>query len=170
MTIYPTPRSKPPTVHDAIAIAAAAHHGQVDKAGQPYLFHPISVASRFKDPTAQIVAVLHDIVEDTELSLSDLRNFGFDDEVLTAVDCLTHRDGESYDAYLARVASDDLATSVKYADIDDNSSGDRLRRLSDPERSRLGVKYHSARVALGVHLAARWRAENDAIAAGIDEM
>lgn len=158
MTVYPTPRSKPPTIHDAIAIAAAAHHGHVDKSGRPYIFHPLAVAERFPDEDTQIVAVLHDIVEDTELGLGDLRNFGFTAEVVDAVDRLTRRDGEDYETYLTRVAGTDLSATVKFADIAHNTDSDRLRRLSDPERNRLIAKYEDARIRLARLLGERWRA------------
>ena len=159
MTVYPTPRTRPPTVHDAIAIAAAAHHGQVDKGGRPYVLHPMRVADQFSDEHLQTIAVLHDVVEDTELSLGDLKNFGFEEPILTALDYLTREKGQPYLAYIARVAGNDDAAAVKFADLEDNLSDDRMARLPHAERVRLTRKYEAARARLSKALADRWRAE-----------
>ena len=78
----------------AIALAVAGHAGQVDKADQPYILHPLRIMMRMGDETARIVAVLHDLVEDTDATFDDLRKAGFSDRVLDALDHLTHREEE----------------------------------------------------------------------------
>jgi (p)ppGpp synthase/HD superfamily hydrolase len=87
--------TKMTTLEDAISIAAQAHKGQKDKAGAPYLLHPLRMMLRMNSEAPMIAAVLHDVVEDSDWTLEQLREKGFSDEVLDAVECLTHRDGES---------------------------------------------------------------------------
>jgi len=105
-----TPLS-PPTLEDAIALAARAHRGQVypSPRGEPFILHPLGVMLRVEGAIDQIVAVLHDLVEDTACSLDDVRHLGYPDEVVTALDRLTHREADTYDAYIQRVAGDAIA-------------------------------------------------------------
>lgn len=103
----------------AIGIAAKAHDGQKDKSGAPYIFHPIRVASTFTDEFLQAIAVLHDVVEDTSITLADL-DAQFPQGVVNAVDALTRREGESYEEFIQRVARNPSARKVKIADIRDN--------------------------------------------------
>ena len=110
----------------AIAIAVKAHQGQFDKSGQPYILHPLRVMFRCKGDLARTVAVLHDVVEDTPTTLDDLRNAGFSEEVLAALDCVTKREGESYEAFVERAAANPIVRQVKLADLEDNMD---LRRL-----------------------------------------
>jgi len=86
-----------------------AHRGQVDKNGKPYILHALRVMLRQEDETAQIVGVLHDVVEDTSVTLDDLRAAGFSRQVCEAVDCLTRRPDESYEAMISRVLANPLA-------------------------------------------------------------
>lgn len=127
--------------------AEQAHAGQVDKAGLPYIDHPRRVAVRVAEtsdtPEAIVVAWLHDVIEDTGMTLAGLRQLGFSAEVVAAVDALTRRPGEG-DNYYHRVAADDLATVVKLADIWDNSNPERLALLEPPDRDRLIAKYRHA--------------------------
>lgn len=88
------------TIERAVAIAAEAHAGQVDKAGAPYILHPLRVMLSMETVEEQVVAVLHDVVEDTHWNLDALRAEGFSESVLRAVDSLTRRDGESYDSFV----------------------------------------------------------------------
>lgn len=104
---------------DAITMAALAHDGQTDKSGAPYVFHPLRVASNFSDEVLQVIAVLHDIVEDTETSLADL-DARFPQDVVNAVEALTRRGEESYKEFIERVARNPNARLVKIADIRDN--------------------------------------------------
>lgn len=117
------------SVSNALQIATAAHSGQVDKAGADYIKHPIAVAEQLETEEEQTVALLHDVVEDTAVTLEDLESCGFSDSVLHAVDCLTHKEGEPRDAYLQRVSKNPLAVKVKLADLKHNSD---LSRISEP--------------------------------------
>lgn len=131
-----------PDIETAIEIALEGHRGQTDKAGEAYILHPLRVMGAFTDSTHRIVGVLHDVVEDTRFSLSDITARGFGEEVCDAIDAITKRDGEAYPDYLARVASNPVARSVKLADIGDNRG--RLDNLSEPQRSTLDAKYRTA--------------------------
>ncbi|MBF0152246.1 MAG: HD domain-containing protein [Magnetococcales bacterium] len=110
----------------AIAVAVQAHQGQTDKAGQPYILHPLRLMLKLSSEEERIVAMLHDVVEDTSVTLDDLRKQGFSEEVLAAVDHMTHRPEVSYETYIKRLGSNTLARRVKLADLKDNMN---LRRL-----------------------------------------
>ncbi|MFZ1285925.1 MAG: HD domain-containing protein [Candidatus Phosphoribacter sp.] len=139
----------PELVHQAEALARAAHKDQVDKAGLPYIHHPARVATRVVgDDLAQATAWLHDVVEDTEVTLTELAEAGFPEAVVAAVDALTRRPDEPADDYYARVAADPLALLVKRADIADNCSPERLGLLDDATQTRLLAKYTHAREVL----------------------
>jgi (p)ppGpp synthase/HD superfamily hydrolase len=109
------------TIEKAIQIAASAHEGQVDKHGQPYILHPLRVMSAVEGEEARIVAILHDVIEDTSVTADDLRREGFGEAVLAVLDRLTHRKGEPYADYVIRCKGDDIARRVKLADLEDNS-------------------------------------------------
>lgn len=113
----------------AIRISAKAHEGQKDKAGQPYILHPLRVMFSRKNDTERICAVLHDIIEDTDISIEYLRKESFSQEVLTALDALTKRANESYDDFIGRVIENKIACHVKLADLLDNMD---LSRISNP--------------------------------------
>lgn len=117
------------TLEKAIEIAARAHAGQMDKGGNPYILHPLRLMLSQSDPAARIAAVLHDVVEDTPVTLDDLRQVGFAADVLTAVDALTKRAGEDRLSAARRAAANPIARLVKLADVTDNMD---LRRISDP--------------------------------------
>ena len=131
------------TVEDAVSIAARAHTGQKDKAGAPYLLHPLRMMLRMETEAAMMAAVLHDVVEDTEWTLERLREAGFSEEVLEAVDCLTHREGESYEEFVERVRTNPIARQVKLADLEDNMNVRRINQLGPKELERM-EKYHRA--------------------------
>ncbi len=120
-----------PTLEDAIVLAATAHRGQTDKAGQPYVLHPLRMMVRMANEAEQLTALLHDVVEDTPVTLEDLRQAGYPEEVVRAVDALTRRDGEEYEAFVERAGSDPLARRVKIADLEDNL---QLTRIADPQQ------------------------------------
>ncbi len=128
----------------AIQIAVEAHKGQLDKSGKPYVLHPLRVMLRMSTPEQMMAAVLHDVVEDTPWTLDQLREEGFPEEVVEAVDCLSRRNGESYDQFVERLLPHPLARKVKLADLEDNMD---LRRLSgalsanDVERFNKYLKY-----------------------------
>lgn len=128
----------------AVAIAATAHLGQVDKAGAPYVFHPLRLMMRAETEQERMVAVLHDVVEDTPWTLAELRAEGFPPEVVAALDALTKRPGERYEDFIERVVVDPLARRVKLLDLEDNMDLTRLGRLDDADVARL-ERYHRAR-------------------------
>ena len=109
-----------PTIEDAIRLALDKHHGQVDKAGEPYILHPLRVMAQMQTETEQIVAVLHDVVEDSDVTLDDLRKLGYSEEIVTAIDHLSRHDDETYDEFIQRIKPHPLAVRVKLADLRDN--------------------------------------------------
>lgn len=117
------------TLERAIAIAATAHAGQVDKGGAPYILHPLKVMLRMSTLEERIVAVLHDVVEDCGISLNDLRKEGFSEEVLTAIESVTKVPGESYEDFFERAAQNPIGRVVKLADLEENSD---LSRIASP--------------------------------------
>lgn len=132
------------TLEDAIAIAALAHKGQVDKAYSPYILHPLRMMMQMKSETAMIVAILHDVVEDgKDWSLGQLRENGFSEEVIAAVDCVTNRNGESYEDFIKRVQTNPIACEVKIADLEDNMNIRRIKNLKPKDLERL-EKYHKS--------------------------
>lgn len=110
----------------AMLIAYDAHHGQVDKGGFPYVFHPFHLAEQMPDEITCCVALLHDVVEDTKYSLEDLEEKGFPCQVINAVQCLTRSEGSTYDAYIKEIAKNEIARKVKLADLVHNSDLTRL--------------------------------------------
>lgn len=124
------------TLERAIAIAAEAHAGQIDKAGEPYILHPIRVMLDLEGETDRIVGVLHDVVEDTPWTLEGLRKEGFSETALAAIDAVTNRAGESYDAFVRRAAANEIGRRVKLADLTDNMDLTRIKtpRPKDFER------------------------------------
>ena len=134
-------------VTTAEQLATRAHTGQTDKAGRAYIDHPRRVAARVLDttdhPDAVAVAWLHDVVEDTPVTLDRLRDLGFTEPVIAAVDALTRRPDEG-DAYYRRVAADELARIVELADIWDNSHPHRTSLLAPADAERLRRKYEHA--------------------------
>jgi (p)ppGpp synthase/HD superfamily hydrolase len=113
------------TIEKALQIAAKAHEGQKGKEGLPYILHPLRVMMHVEGQEAQIVAVLHDVIEDTSVTADDLRRAGFNEEVVAAVLCVTHRKDESYADYVVRCKGNEVARQVKLADLADNSRLDR---------------------------------------------
>ncbi len=129
-------------VEAARALATRLHAGQLDKAGSPYITHPMRVAARMETPEAQVVGWLHDTVEDTDLTL-DALEAQFGPETAAAVDAISRREGEGWKAYLARVKANPLARQVKISDLIDNSNLGRIPWITlwDVERQ---AKYNRA--------------------------
>jgi (p)ppGpp synthase/HD superfamily hydrolase len=121
----------------AIKIMFKMHQNQVDKANTPYVFHPWHVAENQKDETRTIVALLHDVVEDTDMTLEDIKNEGFSDEVVEALSLLTHQKDVSYYDYIVKIGTNPIAIDVKIADLKHNSDLSRLTEItqSDFERA-----------------------------------
>jgi (p)ppGpp synthase/HD superfamily hydrolase len=138
----------PPSLEDALALAAQAHKGQRDKAGQPYILHPIRLMLSVPDEPARIVALLHDVVEDTQTSMEDLRAAGYPEELLDALDCVTRRDDETYEEFIERIVPNELARRVKLADLADNMDLSRLPIVTEKDRVRL-ERYKAAWEKLG---------------------
>jgi (p)ppGpp synthase/HD superfamily hydrolase len=116
-----------PSLEDAIVLAAHWHRGQTYPSlrGEPFILHPLRVMAQVESDVARIVAVLHDVIEDTDCTFSDLRRLGYSERVIAAVDRLTHRDGEAYETYIERLKDDPLARQVKLADLEDNLANNR---------------------------------------------
>ncbi len=126
-----------PTLEDAILLAVQAHRGQVDKVGQPYIVHPLRVMLRLEGEAAQIVGVLHDVVEDCGISFDDLRAQGYAEEILQALDCVTRRPDETYEQFVDRARANPLARQVKRADLEDNMDIRRLPAITEKDAERL---------------------------------
>ena len=139
-----------PDLGDTIEIMRQAHEGQTDKSGRPYYLHPLRVAMRLVHCTAaeRHAALLHDVVEDTHVTMERLRGMGYGEDVLDLVDLLTRRkpEGESHNAYIARIVESGSirALRVKLADLYDNMSPARTRALPAQER---GIRHRFARDA-----------------------
>ena len=129
-------------VMTAKAWAARWHEGQRDKAGKPYITHPERVAGRLSAPEEQVVAWLHDTVEDTGLTLREIENT-FGPETAAAVDAVSRRPGEDWEDYLRRVKQNEVARKVKISDLIDNSNLSRIPvvTLRDVDRQ---LKYNQA--------------------------
>ncbi len=128
----------------AIQIAAAAHVGQFDKGGMPYLMHPMRVMSFLKgnDEELQCIAILHDVLEDSSVTAEDLLAAGMTQRIVSGVQCLTKIKGERYDNYKLRVFTSGDAMQVKLADLRHNSDIRRLKGVTQKDVDRI-VKYHT---------------------------
>lgn len=129
------------TLDDAVAIARAAHTGQLDMGGKPYITHPLRVMRAVEGAWPQMAAVLHDVIEDTDVDADDLRRAGCPEPVVVAVVALSKLPDEPLEDSMARAAADPIALVVKRADIADNLSEPRLGQLDADTQVRLRVKY-----------------------------
>lgn len=134
-------------VEKALQIALDAHSGQVDKAGMPYIMHPIAVASQQKTEDAYVVGLLHDVMEDSAYTEKDLKTQGIPDHIIEALRLLTHDKNEPYMEYIGRIKSNKLAKSVKLADLRHNSDLSRLQHISEDDKKRV-EKYAVAKAIL----------------------
>ncbi len=144
------------TVEDALILAATAHRGQTDRIGVPYIMHPLTVSTLALSLAAKfnvthtldtanhlwhelivMVALLHDVIEDTTVTLGQLIEHGFPTDVVDAVDCLTKREGEQYEDFIVRAAENPIARIVKMADIKHNMDTSRLGTITDEDSLRL---------------------------------
>jgi len=151
---------------EAIRRASEAHAGQFDKAGMPYILHPLRVAAACDTEPEKVVAVLHDVVEDTHVEMQDIY-YDFGDKIGAGVEAMTKLEkiggkSERYRDYLDRVRDNPLAWKVKLKDMEDNSLPERLRLLSVEKQVRLAAKYARGRHYL---LTGEWyeSAELDAV-------
>jgi (p)ppGpp synthase/HD superfamily hydrolase len=129
------------TLERAIAIAAGAHAGQVDKAGAPYVLHPLRMMLRVSSTDERIVAVLHDVCEDCPgWTFDRLRKEGFPDEIIEALESLTKCEGEDYEDFVRRAAANPIGRAVKLADMLDNIDLSRIAVPSEKDFERI-MKY-----------------------------
>lgn len=127
----------------AIDLANKYHYDQVDKSGLPYILHPLHVMNNVDGIEAKIVAILHDILEDTLITEADLILYGFDLNIVESVVALTKIKGESYDDYLKRVKNNKLSRVVKLADLSHNMDITRLQNPTEKDYKRVD-KYKKA--------------------------
>ena len=127
----------------AITVATEAHKDQVDKGGNPYILHPKAVADSLDSTENKIVAYLHDVCEDTDITFDDLKDMGFTDRIVNSVRILTKTDDISYDDYLKSVKKDSNAWHVKMADIKNNMDLSRIPNPTEKDFARL-EKYKKA--------------------------
>lgn len=132
-----------PSTKKAMCLCFEAHKDQTDKSGVPYVFHPFHVAEQMQDETTTVVALLHDVVEDTDYTLQDLADMGFACEALDALALLTHQKGVPYLEYVARLKVNPIARAVKLADLRHNSDVSRLETVNEAAMKRL-EKYSAA--------------------------
>ena len=121
----------------AMEIMFKQHKDQLDKSNTPYVFHPWHVAENQEDEQRTIVALLHDVVEDTDMTLEDIKNEGFDEETIEALKLLTHKDGEDYYEYVRRLSDNPIAVDVKLADLRHNSDLSRLNKVTEIDLQRV---------------------------------
>lgn len=131
-------------------IAGRSHAGQTDKGGHPYIGHPLRVSAACTETPAKVAALLHDVVEDTPVTLEDLRAAGFPDDIVSAIDLLTHRKGVPYERYVAHIAEDPIARMVKISDLSDNLDASRLgHEPTEKDEARLARYRHALQMLEG---------------------
>lgn len=134
----------------AMKLAYEAHHGQYDKSGVPYIFHPYHLAEQMDDEYSVCAALLHDVAEDTDITLDELAE-QFPAQVINALRLLTHDDSEDYFAYVRKIRSDPIAVKVKLADLGHNSDQSRMEGcsfVSEEKKAALREKYSRAKAIL----------------------
>ena len=132
-----------PMTKIALKLCFEAHKDQIDKSGIPYVFHPFHLAEQMADENTTIVALLHDVIEDTEYTLDDLRKFGFAEDVLSAISLMTHADDVPYMECVLKIKTNPIAKAVKLADLKHNSDMSRLDRITPTDEER-AKKYKQA--------------------------
>ena len=132
-----------PLTKKALRLCFDCHKEQIDKTGLPYVFHPFHLAEQMDDEISTVCALLHDVVEDTELTVKDLGDMGFPDKVLEVLTLLTHEDQVPYMDYVKKIKTNPIATKVKIADLTHNSDLTRLDFI-DEYAVRRNQKYAQA--------------------------
>lgn len=127
----------------ALKLSFDAHKNQVDKSGMPYVYHPFHLAEQMDDELSTCVALLHDVVEDTDITLDELRSDGFPNEVIEALSLMTHSDDVPYLDYVRAMKDNPIARKVKLADLAHNSDLSRLEIVDDKALERVN-KYKQA--------------------------
>lgn len=133
-----------PSIIDAIALAIQVHAGQIDKVGKPYISHPMRVMQAMDTEVEQIIAILHDVVEDSPMTIDDLQSLGYSKKIVSAIDCLSKREGEEYFKYLDRVKSSQLAIKIKLADLNDNLDPNRIPDEPEEKKTKRINRYRKA--------------------------
>lgn len=118
-----------PLTKKALKLCFEVHKNQTDKSGMPYVFHPFHLAEQMKDEYTVCTALLHDVVEDSNVTPEDLRNYGFPDEVVNAVALMTHEENVTYFDYVRKIKTNPVAAAVKLADLEHNMD---LTRIDNP--------------------------------------
>ena len=136
-----------PSLEDAISLAVEAHRGQKDKAEAPYILHPLRVMLRMETETDRIVAVLHDVLEDSDVTVRDLQKAGYSAEIVGAVQYLTRTKEEEYEQFIERVKKNTLAVKIKIADLEDNLDFGRIKEPNEDDLRRY-EKYRRALATL----------------------
>lgn len=134
-------------VEKSLKIALKAYSGKKDKAGKIYILHPLRIMAKMESDDERSVALLHDVIEDSDYTSCDLLNEGIPAHIVEAVQTLTSVEGESYDLFVDRVLKNRLATKIKIADIEDNINILRLNSVTEKDLERIS-KYHKAWVKL----------------------
>ena len=127
----------------ALKLCCEAHKDQLDKSGLPYVFHPFHLAEQMADEDTTVVALLHDVVEDTDHTIGDLQKMGFSEGVLTAIALMTHDPTVPYMEYVEKIKTNPIARTVKLADLRHNSDMSRLETITPWDEAR-AQKYKKA--------------------------
>nr|WP_222592231.1 GTP pyrophosphokinase [Paenibacillus xylanexedens] len=130
-------------IESAIFVALQAHKRQLDKGGHAYILHPLAVMNRVESMEEKIVAVLHDVIEDSEVTIEELRGLGFSEEILTAIQLLTRSTEDSYEEFIENTTTNRTARNVKIADIKENMNISRIKNPTQEDYNRL-EKYRKA--------------------------
>jgi len=132
-----------PNTKKALKLCFEAHKDQTDKSGMPYVFHPFHIAEQMPDEDTTVAALLHDVIEDTDYTVNDLKEMGFSHKVTDALELLTHDDDTPYMEYIERIKENPTARAVKLADLRHNSDLSRLDVVDDKAIARKD-KYEKA--------------------------
>ena len=130
-------------IEKSLEIALIAYAGQKDKAGKTYILHPLRIMAKMNTDDERAVAILHDVIEDSDYTAEDLLSQGLPSNIVEAVQVLSKIENETYDQFVVRVKSNELATKVKIADIEDNINILRLDSVNNYDLERV-AKYHKA--------------------------
>jgi (p)ppGpp synthase/HD superfamily hydrolase len=130
-------------IEKSLAIALRAHTGVTDKAGRAYILHPLRIMAKMTTDNEMSAALLHDVIEDSDITAADLLSEGIPSEVVDAVLCLSKREAESYQDFVVRAKQNPIARKVKIADIEDNINVLRITNLTEKDLARI-AKYHAA--------------------------
>ncbi len=125
-----------PSIEDAVSLAVEAHRGQKDKAKAPYILHPLRVMIRMENDTDRIVAVLHDVLEDSDVTVRGLQKAGYSTDIVEAITYLTGSKEEEYDQFIERVKRNTLAIKINIADLEDNLNFERIKEPNEDDLRR----------------------------------